>query len=257
MPPTAVRAQLGDTNFPKSGVSGGSTTAASVATAVRLAAARLRDQLVALAVADVGGPLHGLLPTAVRLDGGKLVASNGRVQPIAEVVARSGQNAVECQATPDDFADANESAEKFSKHSFGAVFAEVRVDPQLGMVTVPRIVAAYAAGRILNAKTARSQLLGGLVFAHGMALMEETTTDRRTGRVVNASLAEYLVPVNADIRSVDVILVEEDDPQVNPMGVKGVGEIGIVGAPAAIANAVYHATGKRIRDLPITPDKLL
>ena len=257
LPPAAVRAQLGDTNMPKSGVSGGSTTAASVCTAVRLAAARLRDQLVALAVAADGGPLRGVAAAGVRLDGGKLAADGGRTQTIADVVARSGGNAVECGAGPEDFADDTKAAKKFSKHSFGAVFVEVRVDPRLGMVKVPRVVAAYAAGRILNAKTARSQFLGGLVFAHGMALLEDTTTDHRTGRIVNASLAEYLVPTNADVHDVQVIQVPEADEHVNPIGVKGVGEIGIVGGPAAIANAVYHATGRRIRDLPITPDKLL
>ena len=257
LPASAVRAQLGDTNFPKSGVSGGSTTAASVGTAIQLAAARLRDQLIALAINDANGPLHGVPAESVRLDGGKLLAEGGKAETIRDAVARSGQNAVECSASPDDFEDATKAAQAYSKHSFGAVFAEVRVDPDLGTIKVPRLVAAYAAGRILNAKTARSQLLGGLVFAHGMALMEETVTDRRDGRVVNASLAEYLVPTHADVQSVEVIQVEEDDPHVNPIGAKGVGEIGIVGGPAAIANAVFHATGKRVRELPITPDKLL
>jgi xanthine dehydrogenase YagR molybdenum-binding subunit len=139
-----------------------------------------------------------------------------------------------------------------SRHAFGAVFVEVDVDPKLGTVKVPRIVAAYAAGRIPNAKTARSQFLGGLVFAHGMALLEETITDPRTGRVINADLSEYLVPVNADIHSVEVITVPEVDEHVNPIG-----EIGIVGAPAAIVNAIIDANGKRVRDLPVTPDKLL
>ncbi len=257
LPATAVRTQLGDTNMPKSGVSGGSTTAASVCTSVQLAAARLRDQLVALATAATGGPLHGVPAAGVRLDGGKLVADGGRVQNIADVVARSGGNAVECSASPEDFAGDTKAAKAFSKHSFGAVFVEVRVDPRLGTVRVPRVVAAYAAGRILNAKTARSQFLGGLVFGHGMALLEDTYTDPRTGRIVNDSLAEYLVPVHADVRDIEVIQVPETDAHVNPIGVKGVGEIGIVGAPAAIANAVYHATGWRVRDLPITPDKLL
>jgi xanthine dehydrogenase YagR molybdenum-binding subunit len=116
---------------------------------------------------------------------------------------------------------------------------------------------AFASGRIINAKTARSQYLGGMVFGIGMALLEESRPDVRTGRIMNANLGEYLVPVHADVGSMEVVLVEEDDPHVNPIGVKGIGEIGLVGAAAAIANAVYHATGKRIRDLPITPDKLL
>ncbi len=142
-------------------------------------------------------------------------------------------------------------------HAFGAQFAEVRVDPTLGEVRLVRQVGAFAAGRIVNAKTARSQFIGGMVFGAGMALLEETRTDARSGRIMNANLADYLVPVSADIAAVDVILVPESDPHVNEIGVKGIGEIGIVGAAAAIANAVYHATGQRIRDLPITPEKLL
>ncbi len=257
LPPSAVRALLGDTILPKSGVSGGSTTAASVCTAVQLAAARLRTVLIATAIADPKSKLHGLHPDAVRLGGNGTFVADGGTDTIRGIVSRGGTNSVEAEAGPDDFKVATKSAEDYSKHAFGAVFAEVHVDPDLGMVTVPRLVGAYAIGRVLNAKTARSQLLGGLVFAQGMALLEDTATDRRTGGIPNASLAEYLVPTNADVRGVDVILVEEDDPHVNPIGVKGVGEIGIVGGPAAIANAVFHATGKRVRDLPITPDKLL
>jgi xanthine dehydrogenase YagR molybdenum-binding subunit len=143
-----------------------------------------------------------------------------------------------------------------SMHAFGAVFAEVSVDPDLGTVHVPRIVGAYGAGRIVNPKTARSQAFGGMVMGIGMALMEHTEVDPGTGRVVNGNIAEYLVPVNADIGELDVTFVEEQDPHVNPLGVKGVGEIAVVGVAAAIANAVYHATGKRVRDLPITLDKL-
>jgi xanthine dehydrogenase YagR molybdenum-binding subunit len=142
-------------------------------------------------------------------------------------------------------------------HAFGAQFAEVRVDPELGTVRVVRQLAAFASGRIVNAKLARSQYIGGMIFGLGMALLEETRRDERSGRVMNANLSEYLLPVHADVPAADAILVEEIDPHVNEIGVKGIGEIGIVGAAAAIANAVYHATGQRFRDLPITPDKLL
>jgi xanthine dehydrogenase YagR molybdenum-binding subunit len=142
-------------------------------------------------------------------------------------------------------------------HAFGAQFAEVRVDAALGEVRLVRQVGAFAAGRIVNAKTARSQFLGGMVFGAGMALLEQTRMDARSGRIMNANLAEYLVPVNPDIGDVEVIMIPEEDPHVNEIGVKGIGEIGIVGAAAAIANAVYHATGKRVRDLPIAPEKLL
>jgi xanthine dehydrogenase YagR molybdenum-binding subunit len=131
------------------------------------------------------------------------------------------------------------------------------VDEDLGTIHVTRVVSAVAAGRILNPKTAASQVLGGVVWGIGMALEEEAIVDHSYGRVMNHNLAEYHVPVNADIQNVQVIFVEEHDDIVNPIGVKGVGEIGIVGVPAAVANAVFHATGKRIRELPITLDKLM
>jgi xanthine dehydrogenase YagR molybdenum-binding subunit len=142
-------------------------------------------------------------------------------------------------------------------HSFGAQFAEVRVDPDTGEVRVTRFTGAYGVGRVINRKTARSQIMGGVVMGIGMALHEETITDPRSGRIVNANLGEYHVPVNADIPAIEPYFVEENDPHVNPIGAKGIGEIGITGVAAAVTNAVYHATGKRIRDLPITPDKLL
>ena len=142
-------------------------------------------------------------------------------------------------------------------YAFGAQFAEVRVDADLGQLRVTRMVGAFAGGRILNAKTARSQLMGGMVWGIGMAMNEDTITDARRGRIVNANLAEYHVPVNLDTPAIEVVMVPEMDTHVNPAGVKGIGEIGITGSTAAIVNAVYHATGKRIRELPITPDKLL
>jgi xanthine dehydrogenase YagR molybdenum-binding subunit len=137
------------------------------------------------------------------------------------------------------------------------VFVEVRVDEELGVVRVTRVVDAVAAGRIINTKTARSQILGGVVMGISMALHEETLPDNSLGRFMNHSFAEYHIPVNADIHDIDVIFVDEPDDEVNDMGVKGLGEIGIVGTAAAVANAIFHATGKRVRDLPITPDKLL
>ena len=142
-----------------------------------------------------------------------------------------------------------------SHNAHSAVFAEVKVDEQLGVIRVTRVVSAVAAGRILNTKTASSQILGSVVWGIGMALQEETLIDHRFGRVVNANIAEYHVPVNADVHDIKVIFVDESDDS-NPLGVKGLGEIGIVGVASAIANAVYHATGKRVRDLPITLDKL-
>ena len=142
-------------------------------------------------------------------------------------------------------------------YAFGAAFAEVKVDADLGQIRVNRLVGAYGAGKILNAKTARSQLMGGMIWGLGMALQEDMIVDPKRGRVVNANLAEYHVPVNMDVPLIDIITVEEVDPHVNELGVKGIGEIGNTGTAAAIVNAIYHATGKRIRELPVTPDKLI
>jgi xanthine dehydrogenase YagR molybdenum-binding subunit len=154
-------------------------------------------------------------------------------------------------------AEENEDDEKFAMHAFGAQFAEVKVNAYTGEIRVPRMLGIFAAGRIVNPHTARSQFIGGMTMGVGMALMEESVLDVRSGHVVTHDLAEYHVPTNADIESIEVDWIEEDDRHVNPMGTKGIGEIGIVGAAAAIANAAYHATGLRIRDLPITSDKLL
>ena len=142
-------------------------------------------------------------------------------------------------------------------HAFGAQFIEVRVDSDLGVLRVSRVVSVCGGGRIMNEKTARSQLIGGVVGGLGMALMEETVMDHRMGRFVNSSLAEYHVPVNADIPAIETFFVEERDDHVNPLGAKGIGEVSYVGVAAAVANAVFHATGKRVRRLPITLDKLL
>ena len=146
---------------------------------------------------------------------------------------------------------------RFAHNTHSAVFAEVRLDEELGMLRVARVVSAVAAGRILNPKTAGSQIMGAVVGGIGMALHEEAVIDHRYGRVINHNFAEYHVPVNADVHDIEVIFVDEREDHLNPLGVKGVGEIGIVGTAAAIANAAFHATGVRVRDLPITIDKIL
>ena len=156
-------------------------------------------------------------------------------------------------------ASAEPGAEKkqYAMHAFGAVFVEARVDADLGRIRIPRVVGAYGVGTRLNEKTAHSQLMGGIVWGIGMALFEESLLDVRSGRFANANLAEYHVAVNADIGDIEVLFVDEHDPHVNPLGVKGIGEIGITGVAAAVANAVYNATATRVRQLPITLDKLL
>jgi xanthine dehydrogenase YagR molybdenum-binding subunit len=227
--PELVRFELGDSRMPPSPVSGGSMTAASTGSAVFEACTAVRKQM-----ADQG----------VR-DQASLVAFLAR-QPDRTFAAT-------VTSTP----GAPMGGGPRSSHAFGAVFVETRIDRELGEIRIPRVVAAYAAGKILNPKTGRSQLQGGIVWGIGMALEEETLVDPRTGRYINADLAEYHVPVNADVGQLDVTLVDEVDPYVNPIGVKGIGEIGITGVAAAIANAVYNATGVRVRELPITLDKVL
>ncbi len=253
--PERVRFELGDTNMPENPGSGGSRTAASTGSAVHETALAARRLAVQMAVGDAASPLHGAREEDVRAADGRLflAADPARGETYAALIARNGGRPIEATST----AQPGEETKQYSMHAFGAVFTEVRVDRDLGEIRVPRVVGVYGVGNRLNAKTAHSQLVGGLVFGVGMALMEEVHVDPHLGRYVNADLADYHVPVNADVRSVDVHFVDERDPHVNPLGIKGIGEIGITGLPAALANAVYHATGKRVRDLPLTLDKLL
>jgi xanthine dehydrogenase YagR molybdenum-binding subunit len=255
MPVDRVRFELGDTSFPEAPVSGGSQTTASVGPAVHEAARTLRDKLIAAALGDTASPLHGLAMADIDAADGWLfaTASPGRRDAMAAVVARAGGTSLQAEAS----ADQGDEKKRYSMHAFGAVFVEVHVDPDLGTIRVPRIVGAYGVGRVMNRKTAHSQLMGGIVWGLGMGLMEKTEMDWRVGRAVNANLADYHVPVNADIGDIDISVVDEVDPYINELGAKGVGEIGITGVAAAISNAIFHATGKRIRDLPITPDKLI
>jgi xanthine dehydrogenase YagR molybdenum-binding subunit len=218
IPPSRVTFKLGDTRYPETPVSGGSQTAATTGAAVYAAATALRDKLAA-----------------------------------TPNWARGGQPYIEAQASTQQ----NYDAKNFSSFSFGAQFAEVHVDADLGQIRVARMTGVFAAGKILNAKTARSQFMGGMVWGISMALLEGAIYDPRLGRIVNNNLAEYHVPTNADVGNIDGAWVEEDDPHVSPIGAKGIGEIGITGSVAAIVNAIYHATGTRVRDLPVTPDKLL
>ena len=227
LPTERVRFELGDSRMPPSPVSGGSMTAASTGSAVDAVCREARRQLV----------VHGAT------DDASLVAFLRR-QP-------AGTFSVTMDSAP------GAERQQYAMHSFGAVFVEVRVDRDLGEIRVPRIVASYGAGRILNAKTAHSQLVGGVIWGLGMALQEETLVDHATGRYMNADLAEYHVPVNADVGQLDVSFVEETDSHVNPIGVKGIGEIGITGVAGAVANAVYNATGVRVRELPITLDRVM
>ncbi|HZI40518.1 MAG TPA: xanthine dehydrogenase family protein molybdopterin-binding subunit, partial [Gemmatimonadaceae bacterium] len=252
---SCVRIELGDTNLPPNPISAGSMTVASTGSAVHLAAMAARDKLVQLAVSDPESPLHGARHEEVDVTAGRLtwIGKAGRGEPLQALLARNGGQPVEGKAD----AKPGDETQQYAMHAFGAVFAEVRVDPELGSVKVARMLGAYGVGRVLNPKTARSQLIGGITFGIGMALMEHTVTDLRTGRYVNADIAEYHIPVHADVPPIDVVFVDEKDSHVDPIGAKGIGEIGMTGVAGAIANAVFHATGVRVRDLPITLDKLL
>jgi xanthine dehydrogenase YagR molybdenum-binding subunit len=229
IPVDRVRFELGDTNYPENGISAGSMTAASTGPAVHAAAAALKSKVEAQ-----GGRMADAVScrALVERNHGEPIDARAAVKPGPE------QN-------------------QFSMHSFGAVFVEAHVDEDLGEVRIARVVGAYGAGHIINAKTATSQMIGGITYGLSMALHEHTAIDSRSGRYLNADLSEYLVPVNADVPAIEVILLDEDDPHVDEIGVKGIGEIGTTGVAAAVANAVFHATGMRVRDLPITLDKLL
>ena len=254
LPLDNITVKLGDSSLPQAPVEGGSWGAASVAHAIAKTAGDVRKELLRAAKTMPNSPLAATKPESVALLDGKLVDANdpGRAASIADVMRHARLDRIEREST-NSFKEDNSHA----RNTHSAIFAEVKVDEELGVIRVTRVVSAVAAGRILNTKTARSQIMGGVVWGIGMALHEETLIDHAFGRIMNANIAEYHVPVNADIQDIQVIFVEEPDELVNPMGIKGVGEIGIVGVAAAIANAIYHSTGKRVRDLPITLDKVM
>ena len=255
LPMSRIKMELGDTAFPPAPVQGGSMTVASVGSAVHEAAAAARQKLLDLARHDDQSPLHQAKSEDIAADDGRFFFKNekARGESYVEILKRQRRDALEVthESKP------GEEMKKFAMRAFGAMFAEVRVDPDLGTVRVARVVGGFGAGRIINPKTANSQAIGGMVGGIGMALLEETVWDSRNGRIVNSNFADYHVPVHADIPALEAFFVDEQDSHVNPLGAKGIAELAIVGVAPAIANAVYHATGKRVRDLPITPDKLL
>jgi xanthine dehydrogenase YagR molybdenum-binding subunit len=254
LPVEKVRFELGDTALPFAMVAGGSTQTVSVGAAVTAACAAVKGALLALARNADGSPLKGAKDEQVAFrDGGLYRTDDPKVgESFGAILDRAKKKSVEAKAD----AKPGEEDKKWSMQSYGAQFCEVRVDPDFGTVRVSRFAGAFDVGRVVNAKTARSQFIGGITMGIGMALLESTHRDGRNGRILNADLADYLVPVHADIPALEAYWVGEPDPHT-PMGAHGIGEIGITGVAAAVANAVYHATGKRVRDLPITPDKLL
>jgi xanthine dehydrogenase YagR molybdenum-binding subunit len=276
VPVESVRFELGDSQLPSAPVSGGSQTAASVGPAVQKAVELLRAKLLELAVASPESPLKGKTEDQIEFGNSRLYVKGeeSRGESYKDILRRAKLPSIEAiasaaVATKDQLTkeasqnvsyagdSANADKEKHSFYSFGSHFVEVRVDPDLGTIRVGRVVSAFDVGRVLNLKTARSQALGGVVMGIGMALLEETVRDPKTGRIVTRNLADYRVPVNADVPGIEVLFVNIPDPFISVNGARGIGEIGITGISAAIANAVYHATGKRVRDLPITPEKIL
>jgi xanthine dehydrogenase YagR molybdenum-binding subunit len=230
-------------------------TVASVGSAVYAAAVAARDEVLKLAAGDHSSPFHRASPEQVAAQDGRLVLKSDASHraSYAELLKQHQKEVIEATRASKQ----GPEGKQFAMRAFGAQFVEVRVDADLGTVRVARLVCAIAAGRIINPKTARSQAIGGMVGGLGMGLLEETVWDPRNARIVNANFADYHVPVHADVPPIDVIFVEEQDEHVNPIGAKGIAEMALVGVAPALANAVYQATGKRIRDLPITPDKLL
>ncbi len=247
---------IGTSDLPVAFIAGGSSQTATAGAAIHNAGADVIAQLADIATNDQRSPLFGAGNAGVIAREGRLLRRDdeSRGESYADILARAGRPSIEGkgQAAADPSVQ-----ERYATHAHGAVFAEVKVDPDLGQIRVSRLVGAFAAGKIVNPRMVQSQYFGGMIWGVSFALHEHAVMDPRSGRPMNANLAEYHIPVNADLPSLEAILVEEDDPHVNALGIKGVGEIGITGTAGAIANAIWHATGIRVRKFPITLDKLL
>jgi xanthine dehydrogenase YagR molybdenum-binding subunit len=250
-----VEFNAGASHLPDAGIAGGSAHTATAGMAIHNAGAGVIAKLADLATGDERSPLFGAGNAGVVARGGRLHRRDdeGRSESYVDILARAGLKEIEATGTgaADSAAQSN-----YAMHAHGAVFAEVKVDPELGQVRVARLVGAFAAGRVINPRLVRSQYYGGMIWGVSFALHEHAVIDRRSGRVLNANLADYHVPVNADIPSMDVLMIDEHDPHVNALGIKGVGEIGITGTAGAVANAVWHATGVRVRRFPIRIEDL-
>jgi xanthine dehydrogenase YagR molybdenum-binding subunit len=244
---------LGDSSLPTAGSQGGSTTTSTVGSAVYETCAALRENLLAILTKTEG--FEGVKADEIVFADNTVYkkADPSRKLQLTDLLKKTNMPAIE--ATRES--KGNPEAQKYSMYSFSIHFTEVRVHPKTGVVRVKRVVTIADSGKIVSPKTAASQMIGGVTGGIGMALTEEAVIDHRYGRFINNNFADYHVPVSADVPHIETIFIDKPDPIINPMGAKGMGEIALIGFAAAVANAVYHATGKRVRDLPITPDKLL
>jgi len=270
--PEDVTVHMGDSDLPPLMVAGGSNNAASASLVVAKACEEIRVRLATAATRAQDSPLQGVHIADLKLLDGKLTDQHGHEESLGAAIGRAGHRvevyaenvpeglppgAIETMAKGKMVMLSGASRKDVTAYALGAHFVEIHVHSRTCEIRVRKITSAFAAGTIVNSLTAHSQFMGGAIWGISSALHEATEIDPRTARYVNDNLADYLVPVNADIPEVDIILVPEADDKVNPLGIKGIGEIGIVGMNAAVANAVFNATGKRIRDLPIRAEKLL
>jgi len=248
--------KAGTSDLPDAGIAGGSAHTATAGMAIHNAGAAVIAKLADLATNDERSPLFGAGNAGVTARDGRLFRRDDetRSERYADILGRAGLAQVEARGK----GAADPAAQStYAMHAHGAVFAEVKVDQDLGQIRVSRLVGAFAAGRIINPHLVRSQIYGGMIWGLSFALHEQAIMDRRSGRTLNADLAGYHIPVNADVPSMEALMIEEHDPHVNALGIKGVGEIGITGSAGAIANAVWHATGVRVRRFPIGIDDLV
>lgn len=250
-----VKFELGDTRLPNAPVQGGSWTTASVGSAAHGAALNIKQKLFELAAKETNSPFAGKKTDDTELSNGVLRLKNDASKSVAIADLMKKNNLTEI--VENYTSRPNPERNKYTTMAHGAQFVEVKVDEDLGIIKVTRVTEATAVGKIMNPKTSHSQEMGGIVWGIGMALHEHTEIDHRYGKMMTTNLADYHVPSNADVHRIETDFIEEEDKIINPLGIKGMGELCLVGVPAAIANAVFHATGKRIRNLPITPDKIL
>jgi xanthine dehydrogenase YagR molybdenum-binding subunit len=248
--------RAGSSDLPDAGIAGGSAHTATAGTAIHNAGAAVIAKLADLATTNERSPLFGAGNTGVVARGGRLFRRDDetRSESYADIIGRAGLTQVDARGN----GAADPAAQSiYAMHAHGAVFCEVKVDPDLGQVRVTRLVGAFAAGRVINPRLVQSQIFGGMIWGVSFALHEHAVIDHRSGRILNANLADYHIPVNADVPSLEAIMIDEHDPHVNVLGIKGVGEIGVTGSAGAVANAVWHATGIRVRRFPIRIEDLL